>query len=314
VSDLDLSPLQALTDARGRPALFFLVDEEPIHRGPVVALHDELAGRSFDELDLVIHSGGGSAHAAYQAMTLMRLHAKTIYGCVPFWAKSAATLLCIGADRIILGEHAELGPLDVQIYEEKEAGKGEYHSALDPFKALEQLQSFSVEALSSAMRFIVPNYGMSYDDSLRHAVAFVNVTTGPLIGRLDPEKIGQYSRELAVATEYGARLLRRCSKWPPKKINEVVDQLVYGYPSHEYIIDYHELRTLGFDVGLFADDEREAVSALRPFVEGLEGSIIRLLEPSHKLTDNNISVSAIADGRVKTQTDNDMAAMANEQS
>lgn len=284
--------LQAFVDARGRPALFFIVDGEPIYRRIVLEMADALAGRSFPELDLVIHSGGGSVHAAYQAMTLLRLHAKQINACVPFWAKSAATLLCIGANRIVLGEHAELGPLDVQIWEEKQPGKGEYHSALDPFKALEQMQAFSVEALSSAMRFIVPNYGMSYDESLCHAVAFVNVTTGPLVGRLDPEKIGQYSRELSVATEYGTRLLRRSSDWSAEKINNVVEQLVYGYPSHEYIIDYDELDGLGFEVELFADGQRPAVAALRPyFVEEISGYMIKLVEPT---TTGPITVEAEA--------------------
>lgn len=275
-----MEPLQAFADARGRAALFLFVDHDPISRHHVLELHDVLASRQFDELDLIIHSGGGSAHAAYQTMMLLRLHAKTIYACVPFWAKSAATLLCMGADKIVLGEHAELGPLDVQIYEEKKPGQGEYHSALDPFKALEQMQSFSVEALSSAMQFIVSNYGMSYDDSLGHAVAFVNVTTGPLVGRLDPEKIGQYSRELSVATEYGMRLLKRCSNWPEQKISEVVYQLVYGYPSHEYIIDYPELQELGFDVELFAPEHREIVSGLRASVTSSRtGNVIKLVEP-----------------------------------
>ncbi len=232
----------------------------------------------------MIHSGGGSVHAAYQAMTMLRLHAERIFACVPFWAKSAATLLCIGADKMVLGEHAELGPLDVQIWEEKQPGKGEYHSALDPFKALEQMQSFSVEALSSAMKFIVNDYEMSYDDSLRHAVAFVNVTTGPLVARLDPEKIGQYSRELSVATEYGTRLLRRCGKWPREKINAVVDQLVYGYPSHEYVIDYLEVEELGFDVELFAPEHRGTIRDLRPVIEeehaARERNIIRLVDLS----------------------------------
>lgn len=282
--------------------MFFFVDQGPIYPGVALRLHDALRGKQFDELDLVIHSGGGSAHAAYQAMTLLRLHASRIYACVPFWAKSAATLLCIGADKIVLGEHAELGPLDVQIWEETQPGKGAYHSALDPFKALEQMQSFSVEALSSAMRFIVANYEMSYDDSLRHAVAFVNVTTGPLVGRLDPEKIGQYSRELSVATEYGTRLLRRCGKWPDKKINEVVDQLVYGYPSHEYVIDYPELVDLGFDVELFAPEQQSLVADLRPIAEEEDRSenIVRLVQPS---STEAITVDAIAGNMVAVSAD-----------
>jgi len=290
---------QAFVDARGRPAVFFVVDrvERPISTHSVLTLHDQLRDRQFEELDLVIHSGGGSAHAAYQAMTMLRLHAKQINACVPFWAKSAATLLCIGADKIVFGEHAELGPLDVQIWEEKQPGKGAYHSALDPFKALEQMQSFSVEALSSAMKFIVNDYEMSYDDSLRHAVAFVNVTTGPLVARLDPEKIGQYSRELSVAAEYATRLLRRCSKWPRQTINKVVDQLVYGYPSHEYVIDYLEVQELGFDVELFAPEHRSMVRDLRPVIEEeqdeRERNIIRLVDLSSPAPDP-VTVEAIA--------------------
>jgi hypothetical protein len=275
---------EAFVAARGRPAVAFFIDRNnrPISTHSVLTLHDQLRDREFEELDLIIHSGGGSVHAAYQVMTMLRLHAKKVYACVPFWAKSAATLLCIGADKIVLGEHAELGPLDVQIWEEKQPGKGDYHSALDPFKALEQMQSFSVDALSSAMRFIVNNYEMSYDDSLRHAVAFVGVTTGPLVARLDPEKIGQYSRELSVATEYGTRLLRRSTKWPANKINEVVDQLVYGYPSHEFVIDYLEARSLGFDVDLFPPEHRAIVHGLRPIIEEeqstRERNIIKLVE------------------------------------
>jgi hypothetical protein len=290
---------EAFVAARGRPAVFFFADRlhRPISTHSVLTLHDQLRDREFEELDLVIHSGGGSVHAAYQVMTMLRLHAKQIYACVPFWAKSAATLLCIGADKIVLGEHAELGPLDVQIWEEKQPGKGEFHSALDPFKALEQMQSFSVEALSSAMKFIVNDYEMSYDDSLRHAVAFVNVTTGPLVGRLDPEKIGQYSRELSVATEYGRRLLRRCSKWPREKIDAVVDQLVYGYPSHEYVIDFLEVEDLGFDVELFVPEHRGMVRDLRPVIEeeqtDRERNIIRLVDLTTP-TPGPVTVEAIA--------------------
>jgi len=33
---------------------------------------------------------------------------------VPRYAKSAATLLALGADRILLGKFAEIGPLDAQ--------------------------------------------------------------------------------------------------------------------------------------------------------------------------------------------------------
>ena len=43
---------------------------------------------------------------------------------------------------------------------------------------------------------------------------------------------------------------------------EILEKLVHGYPSHEYIIDYHELKEMGFNVKLFIDSERTAVQEL----------------------------------------------------
>ena len=68
----------------------------------VITMRQLLNGKAFEELDLVIQSGGGDIHSAYQIIELLRLHSKRINGCVPFLAKSAATLLCLGCDKIFL--------------------------------------------------------------------------------------------------------------------------------------------------------------------------------------------------------------------
>jgi len=36
------------------------------------------------------------------------------------WCKSAGTILAIGADELIMGEYAELGPIDVQLLDKSE--------------------------------------------------------------------------------------------------------------------------------------------------------------------------------------------------
>ena len=269
--------LKAFADSRGRPAVFFFAD--PLGTDSVVSLQEQLQDRELEELDLVIHSGGGNVHAAYQAMTLLRRHAKRIHACVPFRAKGAATLMCIGADTIVLGENAELGPLDAQIWEEEKRGKGEYHSALDRFKALEQMQSLSEGALS-------------------------------LVGKLDPERIGQYGRELAVAGEYARRLMGRLEGSPPGNIDEVVDQLVYGYPSHEYVIDRAELEELGFEVERFSPAHRGAVADLRKVLDEAqadrERSIIRLVNPS-RAQPEPVGVDSIAARPVTPMGNGEMA-------
>jgi len=259
--------LRAFVEARAKPAVFLFVGEA-LDLPHVVKVRDALGTQMFNDLDLVINSGGGSIHAAYQIIELLRLHTKTLCACVPFYAKSAATLLCIGADSVVLDELAQLGPLDTQIYEEKKGGKGEFTSALNPFKTLEQLQKFSLETLDIAVKMIAGRSGMDLDDSLKHAIDFVRVTTGPLFNQLNPEKLGEYSRALSVGTEYGKRLLRRFTTWDEDKRASVLERLVHGYPSHEYIIDYHELREIGFDANLFEEGARGAVQGLFKHLSG----------------------------------------------
>jgi len=255
---------QAFVDARGRPAVFLFLRESLAYKH-AFALRSQFGSDKFAELDLVINSGGGNIHAAYQIISLLRRHADRIHACVPFFAKSAATLLCVGSDTIYLDELAQLGPLDPQIYEEKGGGKSEFTSALNPFKTLEQLQKFSLESLDIAMRMILRRSGMNVDECLRHATGFVQCTTEPLFSQLKPEKLGEYSRELAVGVEYGKRLMDKPGRSGDNS-SETIDKLVHGYPSHDYIIDYDELDAMDFDVHMFPDSEHAVVQELRHIV------------------------------------------------
>jgi hypothetical protein len=257
--------VQEFVNIRKRPAVFlFLAQSMSIRH--VVDLRDLLRNQFFTQLDVVINSGGGDMNAAFQMVQLLRMHTKSLKACVPFLAKSAATLICLGADTIVLDELAQLGPLDTQIYEEKKAGKGEFVSALNPFKTLEQLQKYSIETLDIAVKMVISRSDLDLDECIKHAINFVRVTTGPLFSKLDPEKLGEYTRALSVGTEYGNRLLRRYKNWDDEKVNEVLERLVHGYPSHDYIIDYIELKEIGLDAELFNEEEEQCCRKLFPLI------------------------------------------------
>ena len=66
---------------------------------------------------LLLDSPGGEAKRAYQLANLFRIHCGGFVVYVPEYAKSAATLFVLGASQIYMATHAELGPLDVQIYD-----------------------------------------------------------------------------------------------------------------------------------------------------------------------------------------------------
>jgi Serine dehydrogenase proteinase len=67
------------------------------------------------ELDLILHSPGGSGTAAEQMINYLRTQFDYIRAIVPLQAKSAATMLALGCDEILMGNHSELGPIDPQI-------------------------------------------------------------------------------------------------------------------------------------------------------------------------------------------------------
>ncbi len=67
------------------------------------------------ELDLILHSPGGSLEAAEAVVSYLRSRFKNIRVIVPQLAMSAATMLACAADSIVLGKHSFLGPIDPQL-------------------------------------------------------------------------------------------------------------------------------------------------------------------------------------------------------
>ena len=74
----------------------------------VHALMEVCHGVNERELDLVLHSPGGSPEAAEQMMSYLRTQFDYIRALVPLQAKSAATMMALGCDEIVLGRHSEL--------------------------------------------------------------------------------------------------------------------------------------------------------------------------------------------------------------
>ena len=65
---------------------------------------------------LMINSPGGDANAAEKLLTMCRQRFnKSFNVIVPDYAKSAATMIALGSDQILMGYLAELGPIDPQL-------------------------------------------------------------------------------------------------------------------------------------------------------------------------------------------------------
>ena len=91
------------------PDKIAIVDQD-IHSLKIVA--SDLRG---SDLDIILHSPGGSPAAVEAIVRYLRSRFTDIRVIVPNFAKSAATMIACSANRIVMGKHSFLGPTDPQI-------------------------------------------------------------------------------------------------------------------------------------------------------------------------------------------------------
>ena len=243
-------------------SLLSLMSNDPICPAHFLKINELIKEKKYDKLDIVLHSGGGDINSAYQIIELLRTHSKELTTIIPFYAKSAATLFVLGSEKVIMGELAQLGPLDAQMIERKEGAK-RYVSALHPFKTLEELQRFAIQTLDLTVKFFLARCEYSVEEAIKVGIDFVSKILPSLFSQIKVEKMGENSRALEVGREYGGRLLKRYSIFKNEdKIQLILHKLIYQYPSHDYIIDYKEIQDIGFKVELPNNNTKKIIEAI----------------------------------------------------
>lgn len=197
---------------------------------------------------LLIESPGGLAECAYGIAKLLQRRCGSFVAIVANWAKSAATLLALGASEIILAEHGQLGPLDVQLYD---PAREEESSALNETQALERLHMAGLEALVNTLYVLRARTSWRgtrkrFDALLPHAVQFVAESMRPLYEKVDVVQYTTRLRDLKVAEEYAVRLLS--PHYSPREAKKLASDLVEQYPDHGFIIDFDEAKRIGVRV------------------------------------------------------------------
>jgi hypothetical protein len=245
--------VQDAPPARGRPTPPFQGIDDHLLRGFL----DSRFSIPTKPINVVIESPGGSAKIAYQLANLFRLHCGGFNVYVAEWAKSAATLFVLGASNIYLSKYAEIGPLDVQVFD---AEREDYCSALDEVQALERLNAFALQAVDAGMLLLASRSGKSVRTLLPLVHSFVSDMLRPLFEKLDTVHYTQMSRLLKVGEEYAVRLLER--KYGHPGADEIARQLVNGYPEHGFYIDRREAKRIGIET---LDGDNDLEKALDEF-------------------------------------------------
>lgn len=201
-----------------------------------------------ENLSILLESPGGDIDCAFRMVRILRHYATDVEILVSRYAKSAATFLCLAANTIYLGRDAELGPLDAQLPDPR--GSIKTHSALNTFKSLEYLRQYVLETLDQVVLTLMAHGGMDIPFAVEAARPLVADIVTPLYQQVDPHELGEARRYLSIGEEYCKMVMERYSyrNLSKKEIQKIVDKLVWGYPSHGFVIDLQEAKQIGLNV------------------------------------------------------------------
>ena len=133
------------------------------------------AAAGADHLHLILHTLGGDGEAAVRLARQLQGRCRELTVVIPHQAKSAGTLLALGAHRILMGLTSDLGPVDPQLWVDG-AGFRPAKSIVAAFEYAERavvatggVASFHAQTLANGSAFTV----QSARDELGHTDALM---------------------------------------------------------------------------------------------------------------------------------------------
>jgi len=187
------------------------------------------------KLDLFLCSNGGSGTVPWRLVSLFREFATKFNVLIPYRAYSAATLIALGADEIVMHPFAELGPIDPTV-------SNDFNPTEQPSG---RRLGISVEDVKAYVAFIKTTVGITHEDELIKAVE-------ALTEKVHPLALGNVERFLA-QTRMVARkiLLTHMDSADEHKIEELIENMASKLYFHGHPINRKEAKDeLGLEVEL----------------------------------------------------------------
>jgi len=170
---------------------------------------------------LMINSPGGDANVAEKMLTMCRQRfTKSFNVIVPDYAKSAATLIALGSDKILMGYLAELGPIDPQL---RIAPLGETIPAKSFIDGLEIIRDKVVKEGDPVQLYY------------------------PMMAQIRPEILASCQSAIESARSLAEKWLKNYMlKNDPEQAEKVAQWLSEGkvYKSHGKVIDFEEAKNV----------------------------------------------------------------------
>lgn len=176
------------------------------------------------KITLFLYTRGGNTLAGWNIINLIRQYCDELEIIVPFKCQSTGTLMCLGAEKIIMTKQATLGPIDPSI-----------NTSLNPHidgAPPHVRYPVSVEAINGFVEFAKNELGITSEKEKAQILLKLSDKIHPLV-------LGQVYRTRSQIQMLASRLLR-AQLTDQDKIEEVISFLCSGSGSHDYTINRRE--------------------------------------------------------------------------
>lgn len=227
---------QSIVELRKKPLISYVTSIRPnmsanMAGDSITQIIDQINAipTSEKEIDFLIVSNGGDPITSLRIISLLRERFQKITVLLPYVAYSAATILSLGADKIIMHPFSNLGPVDPQLTVSKMNDNG--HQG--------KLQ-FSSEDLRNFIDFIKTDVGISDQQHLISAIT-------PLISDVGSLPIGSAKRSQQLSLTLSEKMLNTHHK-DRNKAKAIAKALNTSYYHHGYAVGRKEAKSIGLNI------------------------------------------------------------------
>jgi hypothetical protein len=209
---------------------------------PLVSKHLQTIGK-IKNIDFFLYSAGGDTMVPWRLVSMIREYCDKFSVLVPYKAHSAATMIALGADEIVMSNLSELSPID--------PSAANVFNPPDPTNPQNRI-SISVEDVMAYFDLAKNKFGIKGDEELSR-IFMKFIESNP---QIHPLSLGNVNRLHNLIRILAKRLLKSHKiQLKDDEIAKIVDYFTERLYSHQYLIGRKEAKEdLGIQTVVEADD------------------------------------------------------------
>lgn len=186
------------------------------------------------KISLFLYTNGGDTLAAWSLVNLIRSFCKELEVIIPSNCFSSGTLICLGANRLIMTKQAALGPIDPSI-------NGPLNPMIPGIQNPNAKVPVSVEYVNAYIEMAKKDFGITDQKNLTEVLLHLS-------DKIHPLTLGQVYKSKS-QIQMIARNLMKYQKINKEKTDTIIKFLCSESGSHDYSIRREEaINSLGFNV------------------------------------------------------------------